>query len=211
MIRFSTPSKVPCKTWSLQALDTCLGSKGSDGNLVPACEGCYATTGHYHMPNVKEPRVHNREDWKREGWVSEFVTAIQKDKYFRWFDSGDIYDLRLAKKMLDVMRLTPGTKHWLPTRMHKFSKYKDTFTKMEALTNVVVRYSSDSISGGIIEGANSSTIIPDPESKTSASICNSYKTQGKCKDCRNCWDKSIKVIAYPAHGRKMLKIIATSS
>ena len=29
----------------------------------------------------------------------------------------------------------------------------------------------------------------------------------KCKGCRNCWDKSIPVIGYAAHGQKMSKVI----
>jgi hypothetical protein len=46
MIKLSKTSKLDgILSWSLQALDTCPGSKDSTGNLVPACQGCYATTG----------------------------------------------------------------------------------------------------------------------------------------------------------------------
>ena len=43
------------KSWSLQALETCPGSIGVDGELVDACKGCYATTGNYRFANVKAP------------------------------------------------------------------------------------------------------------------------------------------------------------
>ena len=30
---------------------------------------------------------------------------------------------------------------------------------------------------------------------------------GKCATCRLCWSKDVAVVAYPAHGKKMLKHI----
>ena len=41
---------------------------------------------------------------------------------------------------------------WLPTRMHKFAKFRDVLAQMEALPNVVIRR-SDIITGETIEGA----------------------------------------------------------
>jgi hypothetical protein len=73
MLKLSKASKMPCRSWSLQALDTCPASKNSDGSLVPACSGCYAVGGNYRFPNVKAPREHNKEDWKRSDWVADMV------------------------------------------------------------------------------------------------------------------------------------------
>ena len=207
MIKLSKPSKMPCLSWSLQALDTCPGSKDSAGGLVDACRGCYATDGNYRFKNVIAPRLSNREDWKREAWVTEMVKALDNSRYFRWFDSGDVYDVRLADKIQQVMVLTPWVKHWLPTRMYKFRKFHDVFARMSVLPNVVVRYSSDSIKGAVVAGKNSSTIVPTPSEKPAgASLCEAGEREGKCGPCRQCWDKNIKVIAYPQHGRKMAKV-----
>jgi len=208
MIKLSKPSKMPCNSWSLEALTTCPASLQDDGELVPACQGCYATTGFYNMPVVKDLRVHNKEDWKRDGWVEEMVGLLTKSTFFRWFDSGDVYDKRLAVKILEVMARTPLTKHWLPTRMHKFIKFKGVFHEMEILHNVVVRYSSDSITGELIDGLNSSTILPYIDTPTTATVCEAYERGGKCGDCRKCWDKDTKIIAYPMHGKKGMKMIA---
>ena len=66
MIKISTTSKLDgIRSWSLQALDTCPGSISSPGELVDACRGCYATTGNYNYPNVKAPRISNKEDVRR--------------------------------------------------------------------------------------------------------------------------------------------------
>lgn len=211
MIKLSKTSKLDgIMSWSLQALDTCQGSIGKDGNLVPACQGCYATTGNYRFANVKKPREFNKEDWKREAWVSDMVQALDSSRYFRWFDSGDMYDLRLANKIYQVMKLTPWVKHWLPTRMYKFNKYDTVINAMMKLENVVVRLSSDSVTGEIINGLTTSTIFSNvlPEG---AFECKAYENSGKCNGCRACYSKDVQVVAYKAHGVKMAKVIKIMS
>lgn len=208
MIKLSKTSKLDgIMSWSLQALDTCQGSIDPvTKELVPACQGCYATTGNYNYPNVKAPRAFNKEDWKREDWVSDMVQALDSSRYFRWFDSGDMYDIRLAEKIYEVMRLTPWVKHWLPTRMYKFNKYDTVINRMMQLDNVVVRLSSDSVTGEIINGLTTSTIFSD-NVPTGAFECKAYENSGKCNGCRACYSKDVSVVAYKAHGVKMAKVI----
>jgi hypothetical protein len=218
MIKISKTSKLDgIKSWSLQALDTCPGSLNGDGTLVDACSGCYATTGNYRFPNVKAPRLHNRDNWQRLEWVEDMVNALNNDRYFRWFDSGDMYALGLAEKIYQVMKLTPWVKHWLPTRMHKFPKYRRVLSDMKQLDNVSVRFSSDSVTGDYVPGLHGSVIIPSVlnwvsmPKKENVEVCNAYQNNGTCNGCRACWDKTVDVIAYPAHGVKMSKIIKIKS
>jgi hypothetical protein len=209
MIKISKTSKLDgILSWSLQAVDTCPGAIESPGVLVDACKGCYATTGNYNYPNVKAPRLSNREDWTRLEWVDDMVKALDSSRYFRWFDSGDVYSLGLAEKILEVMTRTPWCKHWLPTRMHKFPKFKQVLQSMQRLDNVSVRFSSDSVTGQFIPGLHGSVIVPTSEDATEKmTLCRAYEHEGKCSGCRACWDKSIDLIAYPAHGVKMNKVI----
>jgi Gene product 88 len=209
MIKISVTSKLDgIRSWSLQALDTCPGSVASPGVLVDACKGCYATTGNYNYPNVKAPRLHNWSDWQREEWTDDMVAALDSDRYFRWFDSGDMASLALAEKILEVMQRTPWCKHWLPTRMAKFPKFRAVLREMRALDNVSVRFSSDSVLGEYIDGTHGSVIIPTPDKATRGmTVCEAYSRAGKCSGCRACWDKNVNVIAYPAHGVKMAKVI----
>ena len=166
MIKLSKAGKMPCRSWSLQAIDTCPASIGSDGELVDACKGCYATTGNYNFPNVKAPRIHNKEDWKRDNWVADMVAELDNDRYFRWFDSGDMYDLRLAEKILEICKATPWTRHWIPTRMHKFKKFSKVIEELNKLDNVVVRLSSDGVNGEIID-EETNKVLEEVESYTS--------------------------------------------
>lgn len=207
-VKISVTSKLDgIKSWSLQALDTCPGSI-ENGELVDACKGCYATTGNYNYPNVKAPRAHNKLDWQRLEWVDDMVQALQDSRYFRWFDSGDCYSVALAEKILEVMQRTPWCKHWMPTRMHKFPKFRSVLTTMQALENVMVRFSSDSVTGQYVDGLHGSVIVPTSDYATSSMhLCKAYENAGKCSGCRACWDKSVPLVAYAAHGVKMAKVI----
>lgn len=208
-VKLSKTSKLDnVRSWSLQAVETCPGSKDpKTGGLVPACEGCYAIGGNYRFPNVKAPREFNKTDWQRDGWVPDMVAALINDKHFRWFDSGDMYAIGLAEKMLQVMTLTPGVKHWLPTRMHKFAKFADVIARMQALPNVVVRPSSDSVTGDYVTGLHGSTIVPDTTPRAGITICHAATNAGKCGPCRACYSKDVAVVGYVAHGQKMAGVV----
>jgi hypothetical protein len=213
MVKLSKTSKLDgIRSWSLNALETCSGSVDASGELVDACKGCYATTNFYLMKTTRAPRDHNKTDWQRLDWVDDMVKALSNDRFFRWFDSGDIYTLALGEKILEVMQRTPWVSHWLPTRMHKFPKYKGLFLKMKALDNVMVRFSSDSVRGEYIKGLHGSVIVPSSEDKVfpnglNVSYCEAYKNEGKCSGCRACYSKDVDLIVYPAHGKKMHKVI----
>ena len=205
----SMTSKLGCHSWSLQAWDDCPGSVDpKTGEAVDACKFCYARQGFYHMPSVKLKRLTNKIDWQESDWVSRMVDSLSKETHFRWFDSGDMYSLSLAEKIYAVMQQTSHVKHWLPTRMHKFDKFKPIIWDMQQLPNVVVRLSSDSVSGEVLTNTmTSSTIIPTKEFEIDAYKCPAYSQGGKCLDCRACWDKSVHVIAYVYHGKQLGKVI----
>ena len=206
MLKLSKTSKLDgILSWSLQALDTCPGSIGDNGELVPACSGCYATTGNYRFSNVKAPRLENQEDWKSDDWEERMINALESQRYFRWFDSGDMYSIKLAEKILSVMQQTPWVKHWLPTRMVKFDKFKGIVSKMQQLPNVMVRFSSDSVTGEYTSD-HGSVIVPDP-TQAKGFLCRAYEHEGRCNGCRACYDKTVPLVSYPAHGKKMAKVI----
>lgn len=206
--KFSKAGKMPCRSWSLEAQTTCPGSIDPDTKkLVPACQGCYATDGNYRFKNVKAPRLHNRDDWKSADWIDAMVSALDNDRYFRLFDSGDFYHHKLAEKWLSVMEQTPWVKYWVPTRSYKIPRIAKILVKMAALPNVVVRYSSDSVRGEF-EQHHGSTIIGEDQIGhiDGVTVCHAYSNDGKCGTCRSCWNKDINTIAYVQHGRKMKKV-----
>jgi len=209
-VKLSNTSKLGVKSWSLQALNTCPASIDDNGDLVDACKGCYATSGTYRFSNVRAAREFNKQAWQDENFVNDFVNELYKERFFRWFDSGDMYSLKLAEKILEIMKLTPHVKHWLPTRVYKFKKFHSVIKEMQALDNVVVRLSSDYIDGTKVESdvsdTNSVIISSDQVNDYNEGfICRAYNQDGKCLTCTACYDKDIKTIAYVGHGKSMLK------
>ena len=97
------------------------------------------------------------------------------------------------------MTKTPWCKHWLPTKSYKIPKIKVWLEKMQKLPNVMVRYSSDSTLGKYTK-EHGSTVIPSIDYATNAFVCTAPTNNGKCGTCRTCWDKSVPVVAYIAHG-----------
>ena len=207
IVKLSNTSKLGCKSWSLQVIETCPAALDEKGDLVPACKGCYATSGAYRFGNVKKVRFDNNEAWQLESFEVDFIQALSKEKYFRWFDSGDMYSLALAEKMYFIMQNTPTVKHWLPTRMHKFKKFHNVLERMQGLSNVNVRLSSDGINGELIDtklNSTNSTIIGS-NSDYKGFVCPSSLQDGKCKACKACFNKEVKTVAYIGHGVTMVK------
>lgn len=199
--RLSNASKMPCKSWSLEAGATCPGQWNKAGVQDPVCEDCYAQKGRYEMPNVVELRQYNRQDWRADDWETEMIKAIGKRKYFRWFDSGDMFSLRLAHKIYVVMKATPNTKHWLPTRMARLDKFKPILAKMARLPNVVVRHSAFGYDTKPRHKMGS-MVYRDKPAPADAHACPAYATKaGTCRKagCFACWDKGIPLVAYPGH------------
>jgi len=188
-------------SWSLPAVSTCPGAHGSDGELVEVCAGCYATQGRYHFPNVQNAREHNRVDWKRDDWVDDMVTVIQGQSYFRWFDSGDIYDWRLALKILTVVQRTPWCQHWIPTRSHKVPHLKLAVEMLDREPNAVVRRSADRVDEHPIDTERRTAIVvSDPSAvPDGAHVCPATSIRKSCDGCRACWDPAVKDVAYIAH------------
>ena len=103
------------------------------------------TTGNYRFKNVRAPREHNQEDWKRDNWV-DMVAELDNDR-FRWFDSGDVYDVRLARKICKLCNKRLGSAIGYPLACISLQRTGEVLAQMSTLPNVVVRFSSDSITG----------------------------------------------------------------
>lgn len=200
--RFSRVSKLDgIASWSLPAVRTCPGAYADDGSLVEICNHCYATAGNYRFTNVRATRDHNVDDWRNDDWTDAMVALLDDHRYFRWFDSGDVSDYRLALKILDVIERTPWCKHWLPTRSHKFGHIRVVLAMINRLPNAVVRYSADNFDE--CQSHHGAIVVSSPERcPKGVHLCEATVSRKQCDGCRQCWDPSVKTVAYVAHGQK---------
>ena len=197
----SQTSKMPCGSWSLSAF-WC--NNGGKLNKVKnsSCFGCYALKGNYirykdHMLKsyTKKLNAYNNNTELFENSFIEYLNRFEKSDFFRWFDSGDLQSYKMLLSIVRIAKNTPSIKHWLPTKEYKLiTKYKKEFKNFPK--NLVVRVSAPMLDTKINGYSNTSSIKKDSNMKVN---CNAYKNNGKCEECRLCWDKSIKDITYKFH------------
>ena len=186
----SKPSKMPGWSIGIPAKECKTGSKlrqvkGS------TCYNCYALKGCYVFKVVQDAQYKRLEAIKNPLWVAAMTILInsKKSKWFRWHDSGDVQDLNHLNKIYDVCRLTPGIKHWMPTRE---AWIKDHLSNKP--NNLVIRFSAPMVDQAApASWPNSSEVV------TAGATCPAPSQDGQCKDCRNCWNKEIKNISYGQH------------
>jgi len=187
----SKPSKMPGWAYGIPAAECKTGKKLQE---VPGstCEGCYATKGCYVFPVVQAAQYRRLAAIKNPLWVEAMATLInsKKSKWFRWHDSGDVQDEAHLLKIFEVCKLTPDTRHWLPTREAWTQDFLD-----QVPGNLTLRFSMpmvDQPAGG--SWANTSTVVSG-EGRT----CPAPDQDNECKDCRACWDPVVKNVAYGKH------------
>jgi len=187
------PSKMPGFTYGLPATECKTGSK-----LVKikgsTCYGCYALKGCYRFKAFKEAGAKRLAAIDHPLWARAMAAQInsKKSKWFRWHDSGDVQSLKHLKKIFQVARLTPGVKHWMPTREAWTQKYDNKKYKPDNLT---LRFSMpmvDQPASGSWQ--NTSTVVSG-----AGRTCPAPDQGNECKECRACWDPSVKNVAYGKH------------
>ena len=182
-------SKMPGLSYSLPAWECKTGSKlRKIKNSV--CSACYALKGNYtRYKAIKAAQYVRLASLNNELWTAAIVTQIKRQKYFRWHDAGDVQDVQHLNKIYEVCRLTPGTKHWMPTREAWIKDHLD--SKPD---NLVIRFSAPMIDQAApASWPNSSEVV------TEGATCPAPKQGNSCGDCRNCWNPEIKTIKYGKH------------
>ena len=186
----SAPNKMPGPSINLPAWNCITGLKlQAVKNSV--CAGCYAMKGRYRFPNVREAMDRRLAALTDPRWVDAMVTLVKGQPWFRWHDSGDIQSPEHLKNIFEVCNRTPETRHWMPTREVKFLKLMDPDVVPK---NLIIRISSHMIDQGPVKHWPwTSTVV------TSGKTCPAAEQGNKCKDCRACWDRSVKNVAYGKH------------
>lgn len=134
---------------------------------------------------------------------------------FRWHDSGDLQSVEHLDAIADVAemtqdvtladRTTADVEHWLPTR--EYGIVADWFASRgrNLPRNLNVRLSAHMVDGpaplklAAKYGLTVSTVHTDESAYPAANLCPAYEQGGQCRDCRNCWDRTVKHVSYSAH------------
>ena len=198
-ISLGKPSKMPCLSYNIPAS---LCKTGARLRLIEGstCHGCYAFKGNYLFPMVQKGLMKRFNAFENPKFIDAMVVLItryNKTNYFRWFDSGDIYDMAMLEKIVCICQKTPEIKHWLPTREVKIvSDYLKIYKEFPE--NLVVRVSAPMVDGEPLKSFRWTSTVHD-KIKPIGYDCPSRFQQNKCMDCRACWDKRVKNVSYHKH------------
>ena len=188
----SKPSKMPGPAHNLPAQACKTGAKLVK---VPGsvCAGCYALKGRYRFKNVQAALNRRLQALQDPRWVSAMVTLIKDQDWFRWHDSGDIQSVEHLKNIFKVCKLTPRTRHWMPTREAQFLKDIEPSTVPK---NLIIRMSSHMVDQSPVKFWPWTSTVSSGQGQAS---CPAPKQNNSCGSCRQCWDRSIPNVSYGKH------------
>ena len=188
---FTKTSKMPGLSYSLPAWECKTGWKLAQVPGTP-CFSCYAKKGNYtRYPAIKIAQYRRLAAIKMEGWTRAMAVQILKQKYFRWHDAGDVQSHEHMAKIIEVCKLTPNTKHWLPTQERQYLPKPE-----DVPANLIIRLSRSKVDG---PAGNAWTHDSGVTTQEGQRTCPAPDQGGACKDCRACWNKDIKSVIYGKH------------
>ena len=184
----SAPGKMPEGSYNLPATACQTGAKLREIPDTP-CYKCYAFKGNYvRYPAVQKALQRRLKSLNHPQWVEAMTVLVKGQKHFRWHDSGDIQSVEHLKKIFEVCKRTPDTKHWLPTQERKYLPM-GSYPK-----NLVIRLSN---AKNNTKPGNAwthwSTVVD------SGGDCPASKQGNQCGTCRRCWSREVKHVTYPKH------------
>jgi hypothetical protein len=130
--------------------------------------------------------------------------TTKTNKFFRWHDSGDLQSVEHFDMICELAREFPTVKFWLPTQEWNTiivkSQQFDSLPKNLTIRRSMMFFDEfpDKDSAGLYSAVATPKGLVEAK-KGGHAICNAPRTEGKCGNCRKCWDQKIKCVTYHKH------------
>lgn len=200
----SEPGVLPCYGWSVSREHCRRGRQLRDTEGM-VCHECYAAGAKYGCPNPKAAMRTRYERMNAHRWVDAMACLLEDQELFRWFDCGDLQDLRHLERIVAVCCRTPGCRHWLATREREV--VRQFLARAPFPANLNVRLSADPIDPSItrspIAGCTLATVTRHrlaPGAHNCPLSFGGADLRG-CDDarCRACWERQVPWVNYRLH------------
>lgn len=203
------PRKMPGTAYGISAKACITGAKLAQ---VPGsvCHGCYALKANYLYPSVQmahDKRIAGITDSRWTGAMVELLTVAHKrgtgrngkfaKGWHRWHDSGDLQSVDHLTKICAVAALTPHIRHWLPTREHGIVK-QYVAQGGTVPENLVIRVSATMVDGAATKAWPTTSGVHNAAT-AQGHECPAPTQEGKCGDCRACWNRDVAHVSYHLH------------
>jgi len=192
----SKPSKMPCHSYSINPMNCKVGQKLAQIK-GSTCNDCYACKGNYKRYSTTMEKAWNRREANlaSKEWIDSMVELIEKKNkgngYFRWHDSGDLQSTNHLNAIVEIANKLPHINFWLPTKEKKLINSLDLVPD-----NLTIRLSAAMVDGPAPTTEHGTATVT---TQKASATCRSFETEGKCQDCRKCWNKEVKNIVYLWH------------
>ena len=204
------PSKMPGTAYGISA-KACITGGVLAKVHGSVCHGCYALKANYLYPSVAQAHETRLAGLASPAWVGAMVMMLKhvhevtgkgrngpiQRGWHRWHDSGDLQSIEHLEKICEVARQTPRIKHWLPTRelgiVKAFQKGGGVVPK-----NLVVRVSATMVDGDATKAWPTTSGVHSAK-RAKGRACPAPEQEGKCDDCRACWNPRVKHVSYHLH------------
>jgi len=194
------PSKMPGTSYGISAHACITGAKLA---TVPGsvCHGCYALRNNYNYPSVATAHERRLASIAGPHWTAAMAHLINSsgERWHRWHDSGDLQSVEHLLKICAVAALTPGVRHWLPTR--EFGLVQAYMAKGGRVPdNLTIRVSATMVDGrATSKWPTTSGVHTDPPAWGKRHVCPAPLQGNNCGDCRACWSKEVVHVSYHKH------------
>jgi hypothetical protein len=191
----SFTSKMPCPSWGISAIRCRTGQRLAQV-LGTTCHDCYALKGRYIFPNVQRKLEERYEGLFHSLWTPAMLHLFSYfcARYFRLFDSGDLQGVNHLKNILTIARNVPDVQMWLPTREYEVVQA----CADEIPPNLTIRVSAHQVDAEPPSWWPTTSTVTHVQ-ETGNRICPAPDQDGRCGECRECWDRSVKNVAYRLH------------
>lgn len=194
------PSKMPGYAYGISASLCKTGQQLAkiEGSV---CSDCYACKANYKYPSVVSAHNKRLANLATQAWIDAMVFMIRKtgNNYFRWHDSGDLQSSGHLKAIFQIAHALPNVNFWLPTK-EKGILSTAKRAGLEIPHNLTIRLSAAMVDSDKVnkELTGNVSLVQD-KVELSGFHCKAPEQNGKCEDCRACWQKDIETIVYFKH------------